>query len=125
MNKKQMKFFAGITAVLCVLLFMERLTGALVHVILGFVLAAVSLKHVFKKMALMKHMPSLIQWTDAVILTALVVVIVSGMLLHPLGNAFWLVIAHKLSGMVFFLGTMAHAAEHYKLKEQRAQKNKQ
>ena len=117
MNKKQMIIFSTAVILLCVILFMERLTGPLVHVLCGVLLCICSIKHILFKIVRIKHMPSMVKLTDEIILVSLVIVAVSGMLMHPLSGAFWLALIHKLSGMVFFLGVIMHIVQHYKLGE--------
>lgn len=59
-----------------------------------------------------KHAPSAVRIVNEVIVAALVIVTLSGVLLYPLENAAWLAALHKLSGVVLFLGAVAHMRQH-------------
>lgn len=117
MNKKQMIIFTVAVILLCAILFMERLTGPLVHVLCGVLLCICSIKHILFKIVRIKHMQPMVKLTDEVILVSLITVAVSGMLMHPFNSALWIAIIHKLSGMIFFLGVIMHIVQHYKLGE--------
>lgn len=112
-----MIFLFIITMILCLILFAERLTGPIVHIICGVLLAICCVKHMLLRMVRMKGSGLTVRLVDEVLLAALLIVIVSGMLMHPFSNVLWIGILHKLSGVVFFLGMIAHVIQHYKINQ--------
>lgn len=115
MNKKNM--FMAITLVLCVLLFLQPLTGEIFHAVLGVFFLIVVGGHVCMKFGKMKYKKRSIQVVDWVIMIALVVLAVSGILIHPLGGMLAVKILHKLSAVIFVLGMIVHMIQYRKMKE--------
>lgn len=104
------------TAVLCVLLFCVKLTGGAWHAVFGISLAALCVCHTLKRFAKLKRKESRIRVTDWVILGAFLVMFLSGILMHPLGDVLMVKLAHKLSSVVFLLGTCGHVCQHRALR---------
>lgn len=117
MSKRNNKLFMAAVFVLCVLLFMERLTGGVLHAIFGIVLAVMFAVHVCKSNKQMKYRKTSVQAVDWILIAALIVLVVSGILLHPLGGLLILKIIHKLAAVIFVLGLFAHILQHVKKKK--------
>lgn len=109
------KLFAGITSLLCVLLLCERLTGEVCHVILGVLLMGMTAVHVGRHMRKIKYKKPAVQMVDMMLLFAFAVVLVTGILIHMLQEAFLIMILHKISSVVLVLGTIAHVLQHRKM----------
>lgn len=107
-------FLAIITLVLCVLLFLQRLTGGIWHAVLGILLIIVAAIHLCKQNAKLKKRSKAIQVIDWALIALLVILFVSGMLLHPLHELLVLKIIHKVSAVLFVLGVIAHIVQHVK-----------
>ena len=56
---------------------------------------------------------------NRMLLALLTTVMVSGMLLHPLNDALWVLIIHKISALVFCLGIIIHILLHCKTGEKK------
>lgn len=110
-NGTRDKLFAGITSLLCLLLFCKRLTGEVCHVILGMLLSIMIVVHVGRHMRKLKYKKTSVQMVDRMLFFAFTVVFVSGILLHPLQGAFLILILHKISSVVLVLGTIAHVLQ--------------
>lgn len=112
MNKKKEMLFGMITLVLCVLLFAERLTGSILHAVLGVLLIVLMAVHMGGQMKKMPYRKAQIKVMDWVLILSLAVLFVSGMLLHPLQGVLALKIVHKLAAVIFVLGIIGHIVQH-------------
>lgn len=112
LNKRKEKLFWVITLVLCVLLFIKRVTGEVLHSVLGLVLLIMVVVHVYRQIAKLNHRKVSIRCVDWILMVALAVVIVTGVLLHPLQGMLVLKILHKLSAVIFVIGVIAHMVQH-------------
>lgn len=117
MNKKKEMLFGIITLMLCVLLFFQRLTGAICHGVLGMVLVVMIVVHVCRQIGKLKYMKGSVQLVDKMLLTALAVTALSGILLHPLQEMLAIVILHKLSSILFVVATIVHVVQHRKMRK--------
>lgn len=122
MKKKKDAIFLIITLILCVVLFLVKLTGLAVHMVAGCLLLIVVVKHVCKNMLKMQYMPKKIKAVDMMLLISILVLFVSGMLAHMWSSIVVIKIIHGLSGIVFFVGVIIHAMQH-KPKRKGAVKN--
>lgn len=111
MSKKNI-YLAIITGVLCVLLLAVKVTGPAVHVICGILLTILSAKHLFKRIRVLSHMSNGIQIVDWILTIALVIMFLSGLLLHPMGDIMWIKMAHKLSSVIFIVFVIVHSVQH-------------
>lgn len=107
-------FLAVITLALCVLLFLQRLTGGIWHAVLGILLIIILTVHLCRQNAKLKHRSRSIQITDWALIALLAILLVSGILLHPLNEVLALKIIHKLSAVLFVAGIIAHMVQHKK-----------
>lgn len=112
MSRTREKVFLVATIVLCVLLFAVRLTGPIWHAVLGVILTVAMVAHLCKQMIKMKYQKPEIRLVDQVLLAALIVMFVTGMLMHPLHGMFVVKLLHKLSAVLFVLCTVGHVAQH-------------
>lgn len=112
MKRTKEIIFLVITLILCGVLFAERLTGQIWHAVIGVLLIVVIGGHICKQYARMKYQKKSIRIVDGMLMGALVVLFVTGMLLHPMQGVLALEILHKLSAVVFVLGIIAHIVQH-------------
>lgn len=106
-----------ITLVLCVLLFLERLTGEIAHVVLGMILVVITVAHLCRQMKKMKHQKLPIRVVDQILIAATLVMVFSGIMMHPLHGVMLLKILHKLSAVVFVVGIIIHMVQHKERKK--------
>lgn len=116
MKKKNEKLLMIMTLVLCVLLFAQRLTGGILHAVFGVLLAVIMGIHMWRQSGKMKYRKTAVCAVDWILAAAIAVVILTGILLHPLQNILAIKIIHKLSAVVFVLGGSVHMVQHIKPK---------
>lgn len=114
MKKTSEKILMAATLVLCILLFAERLTGEVLHAVCGLLLAIIVIRHMYVEFRKMKYRKTAIQIVDWVLLAAIIILILSGILLHPMHEVLILKILHKLAAVVFVIGLIAHVVQHVK-----------
>lgn len=114
MNKTKNKLLLLVTLILCILLFARRLTDGILHDILGLALLIILVVHLCMTMKKMKYRARSLQIVDALLLGTMTVLMVSGILLHPLHDVLIVLILHKLSAVLFVLGLIAHVVQHKK-----------
>lgn len=122
MSRTREKIFLTLTMVLCVLLFAVRLTGPIGHVLLGVVLTIAMVAHLIKQKRKMKYQKPAIRLVDQVLLAALIVMFVTGMLIHPFHGMFVVKLLHKFSAVLFVLGIVGHVAQHSARRKQFSKK---
>ena len=114
MSERKEKLFAVITLALCLLLFLERLTGEICHVVLGMCLVIMTLVHVCRQIGKLKYKKTSVQLADWGIFAALAVLLFTGMLLHPLQDMLLIKMLHKLSAVFLTSGIIVHVVQHRK-----------
>lgn len=112
MSRTREKVFMAVAVVLCVLLFAVRLTGPIWHAVIGVLLTVTVVGHLCKQMAKMKYRNPAIRVVDQILLAATIVMFVTGLLSHPMQGMLVIKLLHKLSAIVFILGTIAHVVQH-------------
>lgn len=117
MNKWKNKIFFIVSMILCILLFAIRLTGAKWHVALGGVLTGMMVKHTCSRWVRVRKQKMALQVVDQMLLISLVVMFVSGMLIHPLHGMLMVKLLHKLSAVVFVLAMVGHVCQHMPAKK--------
>ncbi len=122
MKKKKDTVFLLITLVLCVVLFLVKMTGLAVHMVAGCMLLIVVVKHVCKNMLKMQYMPKKIKVVDMALLISILTLFVTGMLAHMWSGMIVIKVIHGLSGIVFCVGVIVHTVQH-KPKRKGAAKN--
>lgn len=115
--KKKEKLFMAVTLALCVLLFLQGLTGEIGHAVFGILLSILVIVHMCRQITKMKYKKMPVQIADWVLMAALAVLFLTGMLLHPLQGALIIKILHKLAAVIFVLGIFVHIAQHRKVKQ--------
>lgn len=110
-------FLSIITLALCILLFLQRLTGGIWHAVLGTALIIAATVHLCKQNVKLKHRPRSVQVIDWALIAILAILFLTGILLHPLHEMLILKIIHKLSAVLFVLGVIAHIIQHKKKKK--------
>lgn len=117
MNKTKQVLLMVITLVLCVLLFLQPLTGEIWHAVFGILLLFLFCGHMYKHSKKLKYRSKRNQVVDWIMIAALAVVIISGILLHPLHGLLAVKIVHKLSALIFVLGILVHAVQNLRKKK--------
>lgn len=117
MNKWKNKLFFIVSVILCILLFAVRLTGAKWHVALGVILTCMMVKHTCSRWAKVRKQKQALQVVDQILLISLLVMFVSGMLIHPLHGMIIVKLLHKLSSVVFVLAMVGHVLQHMPAKK--------
>ncbi|MGN0394323.1 MAG: hypothetical protein ACI4EF_03075 [Coprococcus sp.] len=115
MNEKKGKAFVMVTLLLCILLIFKRLTGEKIHMILGFIFLGITILHVCRHICKLKHKKISVKLTDWIMMIALLIVLISGVLLHPFKGIFVIKVIHKISSLFFILGMIVHVIQHKKL----------
>ena len=116
MNIKKEKLFVILTPALCLLLFLKSLTGEICHVIFGVLFVTMTVVHVGKQLCKLKYKKFPIRMVDWILLTALALVFLSGMLLHPLRGMLAIKILHKISSVFLAAVMIVHMLQHGKEK---------
>lgn len=114
MKKTREKLFMAVTLILCVLLFLEHFTGEIWHAVFGVLLIVLMVGHLCRQMVKLRYQKTAVRVVDEVLLGALVVLFVTGMLLHPLQGMLAIKLVHKLAAIVFVLGIIGHIVQHCK-----------
>ena len=114
MKKTRENLFVAATLLLCVLLFLEHFTGEIWHVVFGVLLVVLMAGHLCRQMVKLRYQKRSVRVADEVLLGALVLLLVTGMLLHPLQGMLGIKLVHKLAAIVFVLGTIGHIVQHRK-----------
>lgn len=114
MNKKKEMLFVVITMLLCLALFLQRITGGIWHAILGVLFMIMIIVHICRQIGKLKYMNSFVRLVDWMLMIDLAVVFLSGMLLHPLQGVAVIKILHKLSSVLLLAGMIVHVVQHKK-----------
>ena len=112
MKKRKEILFILVIVVLCVLLFAKRFTGEIWHAVFGVVLTAMAVAHVYLQIGKMKYKKSSVRLLDYMLLAALSVLLLTGILAHPLHGVPAVKILHKLAALIFVPGLFGHALQH-------------
>lgn len=112
MKKRKEILFILVTVVLCVLLFVQRLTGEIWHAVFGVVLTVMIAAHVYLQRGKMKYKKLSVRLLDYVLFAALFILLLTGILAHPLQGVLAVKILHKLAALIFVLGLIGHALQH-------------
>lgn len=100
--------------ILCILLFLQPLTGDILHAIFGVLLLILILVHIGRNRKKIKYKKKSVQVVDWMIIIALIILIVSGVLLHPMRGLLALKIAHRLSAVIFLITLIIHGVQNRK-----------
>lgn len=106
-----------ITLVLCILLFLQRLTGGVWHAVFGILLIVIAAVHLYRQNPKLKYRARSIQIIDRILIALLAILLITGILLHPLHQVLVLKILHKLSAVLFVFGVIVHIIQHKRTKK--------
>lgn len=120
MKLKKEKLLMAATLVLCVLLFLERLTGQIWHAVFGLALVVIVAVHCCRTKKTMKYRKTSFKAVDILLIVVLALLVITGVLAHPLHDVMAVKIVHKLCAVLFVIGIIVHAAQHGKLKKKKA-----
>lgn len=114
MKKAKEIIFMVIAIFLCVLLFLEHFTGEIWHAVLGVLFCVLMIGHLCRQMVKLRYQKKPVRVVDIVLIVSLVVLFVTGMLVHPLQGVLAIRLLHKLAAVVFVLGLIGHIVQHIK-----------
>ena len=97
--------------ILCVLLFAERLTGGILHAVLGLVLLILTCRHVYTYRHKIEHQKKSVVITEWFTIAMLLTAFITGIFLHPLHEIMWIKLLHKLSAVLFVAGMLGHVRQ--------------
>jgi|GEM_PF-1803922 len=119
MKQKKMRLITIICAVIMCILFAEKMTGEVVHMVLGLIICLAGIFHVARNMDHIKHMPRGIKVVDYLMCLFLVIMLISGIMIHPLkfsGENMRLLmvcgISHVLGAVFFVILCIIHVIQH-------------
>lgn len=112
MSKKKERLFLVITLILCVLLLAERMTGVIFHAVLGMAMTIMVIVHVCRQGAKWRYRKTAIRVLDGVLVAASAVLLLTGILAHPMQGVLIVKVLHKLAAVMFVLGVIVHAIQH-------------
>lgn len=112
-QKKGMWMMVAVLA-MCVLLFLERLTGEIVHAVIGLALVIIIAVHMNRLKGTWKYRKTSIKVLDIVLIVVMVLLVLSGILAHPLHDVLAVKIVHKLCAVLFVIGILIHGFQHAK-----------
>lgn len=112
MSKRKTWYFTLGTILLFLLLFCVRITGAAIHCILGGILVVISLVHFLGQKKKVPYMQKGMKLLDISLTLVMLLLIVSGVLVHIFSGIFLWKIVHKVSSVLFLLGIILHLWQH-------------
>lgn len=110
--KKNEKIFMVIILLFCALLFCQRMTGGILHAVLGVIVTIMVIVHMCRHKSKLRYKKTSIQVFDWILIAALAVLFLSGMALHPLGEILAFKILHKLAAVLFVVIIIGHIVQH-------------
>lgn len=116
MKNANMVLMAAIP-VLCILLFLQPVTGSIFHMIVGIALIVVTALHMKGRTKVLTRAASPVRITNWIIIISLVVLFISGLLIHAFDDVLAFSILHKLAAVAFVIGCIAHALQHRRPKK--------
>lgn len=114
MSRKHI-FAIGMT-VSCVLLFLQRFTGMAVHAILGLALLVGSIWHTARRRRAWKSYNGYAKTVGILLWCSLAGVMFTGFLLKPMKGVFGVILAHKISAIMFVVFMVLHMKVHNRKK---------
>lgn len=112
MSRKKENGLRAAVSVLCILLFGVKLTGGAWHAVFGTALAIICVGHICVHYVKMKRSEKKIRVVNKLQFFSLSVLFLSGVLMHPLGEALAVKMIHKLSAVIFILAMLGHVRMH-------------
>lgn len=114
MNKSKVKPLIGVTIVLLLLLFCVKVTGEVIHVLVGLAFTGIMIDHMIKQGKKLRYVPRKYRIVDMVLIISLVLICLSGIILHPLKDVLLIKIIHKLSSATLCIALICHVVQHKK-----------
>lgn len=113
MNQKMKKtLLTAVILTICALLFCVKLTGGIIHFILGMALVCVSTGHMLKNKERLSYVKRSLKCVNYLLLSAMGVMLITGILMHPFSEILAIKILHKMSSLLFICGCLIHANQH-------------
>lgn len=113
MSKNRKKFiFIIAVPILSILLFCVKITGDGIHAFLGIVLVITILLHIRKNWERNTYAPKPMKRTNYILIGALITLFLTGILVKLSFNLFLIIILHKLSAIIFCVGSIWHMVQH-------------
>lgn len=112
MSKTREKILCAVYIVLGALLLCEKLTGGILHAVLGMLLVVITAVHIGVHWKKFGYRTRKIKLLDGILMGAFAVMTVTGILMHPLGSYLAVKILHKLSAVLFLLCIIGHVIQH-------------
>lgn len=111
---KKVTLMSVICVLVCVLLFCEKFTGEALHSILGLIFGIGLFVHILSKKDRIMKLPMKMRTADIVAAISLIVILVSGILMHPMGKPVYLLLLHSIFSIVLVISCVIHVKQHCK-----------
>ena len=114
MSKCKVKPLMGVTIAFLLLLFCVKVTGEVIHALLGLAFTGIMIYHMSKQGKKLPYVPKKYRIVDIVLIISLGIICISGVLLHPLNGVLLIKIVHKLASVVLCIALIWHVIQHKK-----------
>ena len=114
MSKCKVKPLMGVTIALLLLLFCVKVTGEVIHALLGLAFTGIMIYYMSKQGKKLPYVPKKYRIVDIVLIISLGIICISGVLLHPLNGVLLIKIVHKLASVVLCIALIWHVIQHKK-----------
>ncbi len=98
--------------IICAVLFCVKITGEAVHSILGLLFIIGLFIHFAAKWNHMIKMPSKIKVIDTMALLSLIMILLTGVMMHPTNKALYVIAAHGIFSILFVVVCIIHVIQH-------------
>lgn len=120
MNKNTKKtVLCLVTMALCILLFCVRITGEIVHMVLGTLLLLIIIIHIIRNRKKMNYVQPKYRLVNLILIGTMLVLFLFGILSHPFGEFIIFKIVHKLAAVIFLIGCLVHVLLHRQMGRKR------
>lgn len=109
----------------CILLFLQRFTGMAIHAVSGLALLVGSIWHTVRRHRAWKNYDGYAKAVGIFLWCSLLGVMLTGFLLKPMKNVFWVLLSHKISAVLFVIFMILHIGVHCRKKITKHLSNKQ
>ena len=113
MNTKYL-LMTTISIIICAVLFCVKLTGEAIHSILGLLFIIGLFVHFATKWNHMIKMPAKIKVIDSMAMVSLVMILLTGVLIHPTYKALYVIAAHGIFSILFVVFCIIHVIQHFR-----------
>jgi hypothetical protein len=109
--KQKLHLFLFISIMMCILLFLQKITGLKIHAMISLIFTILIIIHMIKHFKKIKHRTLSICIIDCLLIIFLIGLFISGkMVMH--NDTILLVLAHKLCALLFVLSMIVHCLQH-------------